>query len=236
MATAEGESVMRIEKNFFLCNGFIQPGDLVFDIGVKVGKLTDVFLDAGARVICVEPFPNRVAFMREKYGDEITVLEAAVGAEPGWGVLHYSSRDKLHPTLEPETYTAQFGKQWLKVYDESMDVVLTTIDELITYHGMPAFIKLDVEASEYPALCGMTQPVRALSFEFGMAYAEEAHKCVQRLDSLGYEFNYTQAHKGAFDLEDWCSGDHFKFILPEQNEDGKWGWGNVYARLKDAGN
>jgi len=225
---------MRVTKNFFLKHGFVKPGDLVFDVGVREGKFTDVFLDAGARVLCVEPFPENVAYMREKYGEAITVIEAAVSDAPGWGTLHYSSIGKLNATLVPKTIIKQFRKT-IQTYDTTIDVALTTLDELMEIHGTPSFIKLDIEGSEYKALCGMTQPVRALSFEFGMGYIWQAWKCLSVLVRKGYEFNYVLAHHGEFELPEWCGRKVFKFNVPEKDEYRRYGWGNVYARLKDAG-
>jgi FkbM family methyltransferase len=43
---------------------------------------------------------------------------------------------------------------------------MTTLDELIGKHGVPVFIKIDVEGFEEAVLQGLSQPVRALSFEF----------------------------------------------------------------------
>ena len=110
---------------------------------------------------------------------------------------------------------------------------MTTIDMLTMTHGLPAFIKLDIEGSEYKALDGMTIPVPALSFEFGMGYVEEAYKCVELLGTFKgvyYEFNYTPGH-GQLALDEWVLADEFVIDMPEKNEDGKFKWGNVYARL-----
>ena len=43
---------------------------------------------------------------------------------------------------------------------------VTTLDRLIAQHGVPSFIKIDVEGFEDQVLAGLTHPVPALSFEF----------------------------------------------------------------------
>lgn len=218
--------------NFYTRNGFIKPGDLAFDIGVKVGKITDRLLDAGANVVCVEPMPERARYMKQKYGPKILVLEQAVSDKPGVRALHYSSLDKLNPTLEIDIYLKQFRKP-PEVYDEEQLVWVTTLDILIWTHGEPAFIKLDIEGSEYKALKGMKQErVPALSFEFGMGYVEEAYKCIELLGEKGYEFNYTLMHKGDWQLDEWKTANAFEFLVPEKSPGGKYNWGNIYARLK----
>jgi hypothetical protein len=62
---------------------------------------------------------------------------------------------------------------------------MTTLDALIAAHGVPAFIKIDVEGFEGEVLAGLTQPVRALSFEFTTIQRAVAQACVARCVELG---------------------------------------------------
>ena len=73
-------------------------------------------------------------------------------------------------------------QRWTK----SVDVAVTTIDALIAKHGRPAFIKLDVEGYEAEALQGLSQAVRALSFEFTTIQRDVALACIERCSVLGY--------------------------------------------------
>ena len=67
-----------------------------------------------------------------------------------------------------------------------MRVPVTTLDDLIERHGMPSFIKLDVEGFEVEALAGLTRPVPALSFEFTTIQRDLATACIERCAALGY--------------------------------------------------
>ena len=51
-------------------------------------------------------------------------------------------------------------------WSEFVEVEVTTLDALIARHGVPTLIKIDVEGFEAEALSGLSQAVRALSFEF----------------------------------------------------------------------
>lgn len=215
----------------FKNHGFIEPGDLVFDVGVRNGKFTQQFLALGARVVCIEPLPDHVERMREKFGDDIVLVEAAVSDRVGEAFLHLSEKLKGNPSLFPHRFVKQLGKS-RKIYGDKILVQTITIDALAAEYGVPAFIKLDIEGAEYEALSAMTVPVPALCYEFGCGYISEARRCMTILGKRGYEFNCVEGHGSDFLLPAWASRNDFKFPMPRINEIGKLRWGQVFARLK----
>src|SRR5207245_1510417 len=64
---------------------FIQPGDLVFDIGAHVGDRIASFRRLGARVVAVEPQPALVRILKLLYGRDcaVTIEPVAVGRSGG---------------------------------------------------------------------------------------------------------------------------------------------------------
>src|SRR5882757_10544166 len=64
---------------------FVQPGDLVFDVGSHVGDRIAAFRRLGARVVACEPQPALVKTLRLIYGRDksVTIEPVAVGSKAG---------------------------------------------------------------------------------------------------------------------------------------------------------
>src|SRR4051812_26667525 len=68
-----------------LYGNFVQPGDLVFDVGAHVGDRVASFCRLGARVVAVEPQRPMVRVLRLLYGRSkaVSIEPVGVGREPG---------------------------------------------------------------------------------------------------------------------------------------------------------
>jgi len=173
-----------------LYSRFVQPGDLVFDVGSHVGDRIAAFRRLGARVVACEPNPPLVKTLRLLYGRDANVIvePVAVGAAPGEIELKINVDNPTVSTASRDFVKASEGAPgWQgQVWDKSLRVAVTTLDALIARHGIPAFIKIDVEGFEAEALAGLSQAVAALSFEFTTIQRDVAHACLQRCAALGY--------------------------------------------------
>jgi FkbM family methyltransferase len=211
---------------------FINSGDLVFDIGAHVGDRIAAFRRLGARVIAVEPQPALVRTLKMLYGirNDVTIEAKAVGHSAGMIDMKVNVANPTISTASDAFVDAARGAPgWQgQIWDKMIRVPMTTLDALIAAHGKPTFIKIDVEGFEVEALAGLTQPVRALSFEFTTIQREVALACVERCDALGYaQFNAAIGEsqllgewRPATDIVAWLDG------LPHAANSG-----DVYARM-----
>jgi len=100
-------------------------------------------------------------------------------------------------------------------WTRTIRVPVTTLDSLIARHGIPAFIKIDVEGFELEVLAGLSRPVKALSFEFTTIQRNVALDCMERCVALGLRhFNaalgesQTLVHSGwvgSVDIASWLT-------------------------------
>jgi FkbM family methyltransferase len=169
---------------------FVQPGDLVFDAGAHVGDRVAAFRRLGARVVAIEPQPALVRTLKILYGrDDRVIIEAvALGAAAGTVELRLNIDNPTVSTASDEFVAAARGAPgWDdQVWARRIAVPMTTLDAVIARHGVPSFIKIDVEGFEAQALAGLTRPVPALSFEFTTIQRAVALAALDRCVALGY--------------------------------------------------
>jgi len=169
---------------------FVEPGDLVFDVGAHVGDRVGSFRRLGARVIAVEPQPALVATLRWLYGRDrrIAIEPVAVGRHCGVATLRLNVDNPTVSTASEDFIeAARVAPGWEREHWGSrIEVPLTTLDALILRHGRPAFIKIDVEGYEAEALAGLSQVLPALSFEFTTIQRAVARAAIKRCVELGF--------------------------------------------------
>ena len=173
---------------------FLRPGDLAFDIGAHVGDRVASFRRLGARVVAVEPQPALVFTLKLLYAldRQVTIEPVALGPKSGTIELKLNPPNPTVATASSDFIAAAEGapgwedQHWTK----TKTVAMKTLDELIAKHGIPRFVKIDVEGFEDEVLAGLHHPLPMLSFEFTTIQRGVALKAVERLArSSLYSFN-----------------------------------------------
>lgn len=214
---------------------FIEPGDLVFDVGAHVGGRTSWFRTLGARVVAVEPSPQMLTVLRLLFGRDrdVVLVPAAIGREVGTARLHVSTGNPMLATLAGDWVDEAATTDGFReiVWDRTEETAVTTLDRLIETHGSPAFCKIDVEAAEADVLAGLHHRVRALSFEFINGQQARAGLCLDLLDRLGpYEYALSFAESFQLSAAGWGDSAMLRAQLAALPPDV--GSGDVYARLR----
>jgi FkbM family methyltransferase len=215
--------------------GIVDPGDLAFDIGAHAGNRTRALLRAGARVVALEPQRLFHAFLARDLPPEVALLPVAAGRAPGRARLTVS---RLHPTLSslaPDFVAGLRGTPGFAAvrWDSDETVEVTTLDALVAAHGLPKFIKIDVEGFEADVLAGLGHPVPWVAFEYLPARLDTARACVDRLAALGhYDFNLVIGEAAGFAETRWLAASEVAAALEARAGGGR--SGDVYARLRQA--
>ncbi len=211
---------------------FVQRGDLVFDIGAHVGDRVASFRRLGCRVVAVEPQPALVKTLKLLYGRsaDVAIEAVAVGRTAGMIEMMINADNPTVSTASRQFIdAARNARGWQEQrWSESINVPMTTLDALIARHGVPSFIKIDVEGFEAEALAGLTQPVKALSFEFTTIQRDVALACVDRCLALGLtRFNAALGESQSLVHADWIGGGEIIRWLAELPHEAN--SGDIYA-------
>ena len=211
---------------------FVQPGDLVFDIGAHVGDRVAAFRRLGARVVAAEPQPALVRTLRILYrrDADVTIEPVAVGSTAGTVELKLNIDNPTVSTASDDFVAAARGARgWDgQAWTGRVAVPMTTLDALIARHGQPAFIKIDVEGFESEALAGLTHPPPALSFEFTTIQRAVAFAALERCAALGFDrFDAALGESQTLVHGAWRPADEIRHWLADLRDDAN--SGDIYA-------
>jgi FkbM family methyltransferase len=218
-----------------LYGGFLGAGDLGFDLGAHVGSRVRAWRRLGARVVAIEPQPDCLRVLRVFFGRDpgVTIVPAAVGAHAGSARLAVSTATPTVSSLSPDWIeTVSRHHRFARIrWNRTVEVPVTTLDELIDRHGEPDFCKIDVEGFEVEVLTGLSRPLRALSFEYLPQAHDAARAALDVVERLGgYTYNYSPIETMRWASDRWLDAGELIRLLQRFRPLGR--SGDVYARRR----
>lgn len=210
----------------------IREGSLVFDVGANKGEKAIDFIAKGARVVCFEPQPHCIESLRQRFAasGNVTIVGKGLAARPGTMTMSICSNADTISTFSTEWKSGRFSEY---SWDSEVSVPVSTLDEEVRAYGIPEYCKIDVEGYEYEVLSGLSLPIPFISFEFTKEFLTNAERCLQHLESIGYDkFNVVLGESKEFFLDAWQPSSCLMQRL-NQMEDPLL-WGDIYAAYPSA--
>lgn len=181
-----------------------REGDLIFDVGANQGHKTGIFPRLGARVVAVERDAACQDILKQKFlkywlkrkplaivgktmSDRSSIKTMWIGTpRSAKNTLSHKWADMLRGDDK------RFGQRLS--FAARKEIETSTVEQLVTVHGLPFFVKIDVEGHELSLLREMQRPVPYLSSEVNLPeFGAEGLGCVRVLRDFAREarFNYT---------------------------------------------
>ena len=133
--------------------------DLVFDIGAHRGEDSDYYIRRGFRVVCVECDPYHVAFLRRRFVNEIAdgrliLIDRAIAERSGSVEFYRNNSNSVWGTADP-----RWAERNLQAGTEIEQIVVDAIapEELFRAHGLPHYLKIDIEGSDMLVVNALAQ-------------------------------------------------------------------------------
>jgi len=186
-------------------------GKVAIDLGANKGDYTSLLLNKFDKVYAVEPFPENIKHLEDRFYEEICdnrviIVPKAISHKNGKAKLYVNGKD-TEATLSK--IFAQSGA-WNYNTGAFIEVETITLDRLF-YDEIPniGFIKVDVEGAEHTIFRGADSLLSNLDDKCWIVL--EAHLLVDwdDLNDLFKMYNYKFMEDGFKAVDEMCPGNHY---------------------------
>jgi FkbM family methyltransferase len=185
---------------------FVQSGDLVFDVGVRIGRTIDGYLNRGAKVVCLTTEFQTFQSLHSQYGNRDRAIVAPQ-------ILSNSQGNLSSIANEP--------------------VKSITLDRAIAEFGYPKFCRIEASGFEHQVLRSLSQPIQSISFQFTGQSIHTARICINHLASLGYtKFNFAVGETPHLAIQEWVSPEYLFGYINHVSQSISNLWGDIYAQYE----
>jgi FkbM family methyltransferase len=191
--------------------------DLIYDIGLHRGLDTEFYLAKGFRVVAVEADKDLAAAARTKFAGalrdgRLQLVEAAIAERAGTVRFFRNNSNSEWGTIDPgfAERNERFGAA-----SEVVEVPAITFADLLARHGVPYYVKVDIEGADDLCIAAIEQQEqrpRYVSFETaGPARFPATFLTLARLVRSGFR---------SFQLANQAR--HRRIRLPQPAREGCW--------------
>src|SRR5882762_1198354 len=200
------DAILRRKARRQFYSSFLQPGDLVFDVGANLGNYAEALCAVGATVVAIEPDPRNVKVLKRRLqSDHVHIEPCALGRSQGTADLHIAS-----DRVDISTLSSRWVETQKADWQGTVRVPVRTLDAIAKEYGIPKYVKVDAEGYDAEVLRGMSSfRPEIVSFEFLPDDMGVARECIQLFPECA--FNYVIEQRSRFELNRWVNGEE---ILP----------------------
>ncbi|HEY8519698.1 MAG TPA: FkbM family methyltransferase [Gammaproteobacteria bacterium] len=170
---------------------------LIYDIGMHMGEDAAFYLAKGFEVVGIEANPDLCAAAEQRlasFRERLHVVNAAVHDEPGMVTFYVNEKVSVWGTTQK-----QWAERNARLGTRSREIVVPAmkLQDIIAKHGMPYYMKIDIEGSDticLDALRDFDERPPYVSIESATTF-EGVFSELSKLYELGYRrFNLVPQH------------------------------------------
>lgn len=164
---------------------------LIFDLGLHKGEDADFYLKKGFRVVGVDASPQLCAEVADKLrphveSGRLTIVNKAIAKEAG-SITFYNNESSVWGTVNPDWADRNARRGYA---NREITVEAITMADLVRDHGVPYYLKIDIEGMDLVALNGLqafAERPSYVSIESDKDSFRELRREITSLSDLGYD-------------------------------------------------
>ncbi|WP_152555706.1 FkbM family methyltransferase [Methylomarinum vadi] len=164
---------------------YVRSNGLIFDLGMNNGDDTAYYLKKAVRVVAVEANPGLASEARARFDGEIrsgrlSIHQLAIWNDYGRVPFHISRENSHWSSLESQWADRNGGGT------EAVQVECVPLAHLFALHGVPYFLKIDVEGVD-ESVIDQLEPLPYIPAYISMEDCRFGFRYVEKLTALGYD-------------------------------------------------
>jgi FkbM family methyltransferase len=162
--------------------------DLIYDVGLHNGEDAAFYLRKGFRVVGIDANPELIEHARQRFADNlrIEILNGAIERGAGTVTFYVDDTNSAWGTLDAEW--AERNRH-LRSSQRTIKVPVLDIRRVFEQHGIPYYLKLDIEGRErviLDAMSDLPEKPKFFSMESQKVSFRKLIADLRTLSALGY--------------------------------------------------